>query len=281
MYHDLRVGILLIILACSFAAASADERVHILQQGETIYAISQKYHVPADSIIALNRITDPSKLRSGQKIRIPDLYIVEKGDTLYGIARKKGVSFESLITANGLEKNSLLKVGQQLYIPGSASTQSGDSALSREQPTNTTVPDNTAATKLIFEDPRGFETKPLDSSIIWPVTARQVSYLSGKVYGVSIVGAKGENVKAVASGTVVSTGPYRGFGQVVFVQSGSGYIYVYGGLDSNLPAQGTAMAFGDSVGTLGSDSLSGKPLLYFMVYNKDKPVDPAKAPRGH
>lgn len=231
--------------------------------------------------MTLNGISDPSKLRAGQKIRIPDLYVVEKGDTLYGIARKKGLTFESLIAANGLDKNSLLKVGQQLYIPGSSLAETSEENTPREQRTNTGAPESTGSAKVTFEDPRGFETKPLDSSIIWPVSPRQVSYLSGKVYGVSIVGAKGENVKAVASGTVVSTGPYRGFGQVVFVQSGSGYIYVYGGLEANLPAQGTAMAFGDSVGTLGADSLSGKPLLYFMVYNKDKPVDPAKAPRGH
>jgi len=121
----------------------------------------------------------------------------------------------------------------------------------------------------------------VDSTIIWPVPVTEISYLSGKIYGVSITSLKGEKVKAISSGTVLSTGPYRGFGQVVFLQSKAGFIYVYGGLDSILTRPGASLAFGDEIGTLGSDSLSGKPRLYLMVYNKDIPVDPAKAPRGY
>lgn len=253
----------------------ADERVHVLKQGETIYAISQKYHVSADSILKFNDISDPSKIRAGQKILIPDVYNVEKGDTLYGIARKFEISFQDLIDANGLSKNSMIKVGETLYIPQKGEVKGEAPKAAVQLPGQGKLPDRP------LEDPRTFETKKIDSSIIWPVTSTQVSYITGKIFGVSIVGEQGETVKAIASGTVVSTGPYRGFGQVVFIQAKSGYIYVYGGLDSGLPSQGANLDFGDSLGKLGADSLSGKPLLYFMVYNKDIPVDPAKAPRGY
>jgi septal ring factor EnvC (AmiA/AmiB activator) len=131
------------------------------------------------------------------------------------------------------------------------------------------------------EDPRPYENKKVDPGIIWPVLVRNISYLSGKIYGVSITSDKGEKVKTVSSGTVISTGPYRGFGQVVFLQSKKGFIYVYGGLDGITSRSGDVLSFGDEIGTLGADSLSGKSKLYFMVYNKDVPVDPAKAPRGY
>lgn len=260
-------------------------KVHVLEQGETIYAISQKYHVPAESIISANGIKDPAKLRPGQEILIPDVYVVDKGDTLYGIARDHGISFQSLIEANKLDKNAMIKAGQTLFIPTKTSSGSTVASIANESkvetPNDLHQPGSGTLPERPLEDPRTFETKKLDSSIIWPVTSKQVSYLSGKVYGVSITGAKGESVKAIASGTVVSTGPYRGFGKVVFIQSRSGYIYVYGGLDKEMPSQGETVDFGDSLGTLGADSLSGKPLLYLMVYNKDVPIDPAKAPRGY
>lgn len=275
MYLLTRKWLFLFTLILTFIATVVfgEERVHVLKQGETIYGISQKYHVPADSILKLNDIKDPSKIRAGQKIMIPDIYNVEKGDTLYGIARSHGISFQELIDANGLNKNSMIKAGDTLYIPSGTAVSAADSPV--HLPGEGTLPERP------LEDPRTFETKKIDSSIIWPVSSKQVAYLSGKVFGVSIVGEQGETVKAIASGTVVSTGPYRGFGQVVFIQSKTGYIYVYGGLDSGLPTQGTNLVFGDSLGKLGADSLSGKPLLYFMVYNKDIPVDPAKAPRGY
>lgn len=266
--------------------AFGEDRVHVLKQGETIYAISQKYHVSADSIMKINGITDPSRIRSGQKIIIPDVYLVEKGDTLYGIARSHGISFQNLLDANELTKDSMIKVGDSLFIPpvrdeiaDKSSIVAKPSAVQDSKVVH--QPGQGALPERPLTDPRTFETKKIDSSIIWPVTSKQISYLSGKVFGVSIVGSQGETVKAIASGTVVSTGPYRGFGQVVFIQAKSGYIYVYGGLNSGLPPQGTHLGFGDSIGTLGADSLSGKPLLYFMVYNKDSPVDPAKAPRGY
>jgi septal ring factor EnvC (AmiA/AmiB activator) len=56
---------------------------------------------------------------------------------------------------------------------------------------------------------------------------------------------------------------------------------VYGGLQEITSRPGENLSFGDEIGNLGTDSLSGKPQLYFMVYNKNIPVDPAKAPRGY
>lgn len=286
MSYSSRVWIFVFSLLLAYSAVYGDETIHVVKQGDTIYSLSQKYHVPAESIAAANGIKDPSKVRVGQEIRIPDVYIVGKGDTLYGIARDHGISFQSLITANGLDKNAMIKAGQSLFIPSDSAkvsstagtlpvTEKSGSVTSVHEPGSGILPERP------LQDPRAFETKKIDSSIIWPVSPKQVAYLSGKVYGVSITGAKGESVKAIASGTVVSTGPYRGFGKVVFIQTRSGYIYVYGGLDNEMPDQGETVNFGDSVGTLGADSLSGKPLLYFMVYNKDVPVDPAKAPRGY
>jgi lipoprotein YgeR len=259
-------------LCCTFTAAEGEELVHILQKGETLYGISRKYNVPAETILSWNDLKDPDKLQAGQKLRIPDVYTVIKGDTFYGIARKLLVPVDDLMEANKISGNAKLKVGQTLYIPMTSTP-----ATVTSRPKQTAVP----VTDTAFHDPRIYDTKKVDTKIIWPVSVKDISYLSGKIYGVSITSEKGEKVKVISSGTVISTGPYRGFGHVVFLQTKAGFIYVYGGLDTVKAHSGDNLSFGEEIGTLGSDSLSGKPQLYFMVYNNDIPVDPAKAPRGY
>jgi len=271
----------------------SEELIHVLQKGETLYGVSRQYNVPAEVLLSLNNIDNPDKLKAGQKIRIPDVYTVLKGDTLYGIARKLNISIDTLLSANKLDNNSKLHAGQTLYIPSNSSavvTTTGKTESTTkvvEKTITTIVTPSITITETAFgaakplEDPRGFEKKKVDATIIWPVSVKDISYLTGKVYGVLITAGVGEKVKAISSGTVISTGPYRGFGQVVFLQSKAGYIYVYGGLDGIKPKTGQSLSFGDEIGTLGSDSLSGMPRLYFMVYNRDIPVDPAKAPRGY
>lgn len=241
----------------------SEELIHVLQKGETLFGISKKYQVTSSAIMKLNNIADPDKLQVGQKLLIPNVYTVQKGDTLYGISRKFKIEIDELLGENNLTKNSGIKVGQVLFLPG--------------QPEEIT----SAVSSKPLVDPRLYESKKVDTKIIWPVSVTDISYLSGKLYGVSITSGKGETVKAISSGSILSTGPYRGFGQVVFLQGKTGYIYVYGGLDQISVTSGDILNFGDKLGTLGSDSISGKPQLYFMVYNKDTPVDPAKAPRGY
>lgn len=264
-----------------FSAVQAEELVHVLQKGETLYGISRKYNVPPETLLSWNEIANPDKLQAGQKIRIPDVYTVQKGDTLYGIARKLDIAVSTLMQSNKLSADSTIKAGETLYVPSGTPAVATVKTPQVKTPDPKVVPASGIIQQTPLTDPRSYQTKKVDSSIIWPVPVTDISYLSGKIYGVSITSLKGEKVKAISSGTVLSTGPYRGFGQVVFLQSKAGFIYVYGGLDSILTRPGSSLAFGDEIGTLGSDSLSGKPRLYLMVYNKDLPVDPAKAPRGY
>ncbi len=46
-------------------------RTHILKAGENIWRISTKYNVSQKELMALNNITDPTKLKIGQVIKLP------------------------------------------------------------------------------------------------------------------------------------------------------------------------------------------------------------------
>ena len=280
----------------------AEDVIHIIEKGDTLYSISKKYNTPVDSILKKNNLSDPSKIKIGQKLIIPVgssekndkktntktnseelTHVIQKGDTLYALAKKFGVKFSDILKLNGLSEKTPLKIGQILKIPqgksqGSAKEQKSNSAQTDKQ--NKTSTTKAASDKNSQAVKPSTSTKLADSKLLWPVPASKVSYLSGKITGVVIDSVKGQAVKAVSSGKVVSTGPHRGFGQVVFVQSKTKHIYVYGGMEKSVVKKGDTIAVGQKLGELGVELLTGKARLYFMVYDKNKPIDPAKAPRG-
>ena len=275
---------------CVYAAdegESPDSCVYTVQSGDTLYSISRKFNLPVNAIQESNNISESNIIKVGQKLLIPqeasdkssagseiqgqekmadrkyDVYTVQKGDTFYRIAKVNDMSVSDLKELNNLSGDSVLKAGQKLKIPVSIV----DSATA-------TLPD------LPSNDPRNYSKKKGNSSLEWPVQKPDVTYIKGKVSGVHLSAKEKEDVKCIRAGTVVYTGNYRGYGQVVFVQSKANYIYAYTGLDSLKVKNGDYVVFGDTLGNAGTDSIKGTPQITFMVFNKSTPVDPEKAPRG-
>jgi murein DD-endopeptidase MepM/ murein hydrolase activator NlpD len=260
---------------------AADETVHTVRKGETLYSIARSFGIGSDQLMKFNGITDPAKLQAGQRLRIPGdspllsqapkagdekaapvRYRVVRHDTLYGIARQHGVSLNALIGANGISSGYVLKEGDMLTIPApSAASLPGDKGTKAAERAPPVV-------------------KTTNTPVRWPVDAREVSYMTGKLSGVVLTGLKAEPVKSLVQGTVVSAGPYRGFGRVAIVQVAGGYLYVYGGCETLTVKEGDKVGPGTELGRLGIDAVSAKPQLFFMVYRGNTPVDPAKAPRA-
>ncbi len=254
---------------------------HTVEKSETLYSLSRKYGVTVQEIQNANGMGSSNAISVGQKLIIPgketantntstsatyDEYKVIAGDTLYSISRKNNISVDELRSINSLSPTSVLKIGQLLKVPSQTPVVA----------TNPTVPTLPIST----EDPREASSRQGDTSLVWPVKATEVSYVTGKISGVALTGNKGEDVKAIRSGTVLFSGMYRGFGQVVFVQDTTGHIYVYTGLSTLSVSKGDYIAYGTVLGEIGHDSLSGKDRMNFMVYKNNKPLDPATAPRG-
>jgi len=252
----------------TYSAYSSDT-LHILEKGETLYSLSRRYSVPVAILLERNNIADAGKIAAGQKIYIPETYTIQQDDTLYGIARKYSVTVEALRKANGLSASSVLKVGKLLIIP----------EITAEAAVHRNTAANTQNAQPAWKDPRSYTKKAFDKNLLWPVSVVDISYLSGKLYGVAIDSVADAPVRAIASGRVISVGPHRGYGQVIFIQSKTKHVYVYSGLANIIPQAGAQITAGQKLGTLAADSLTGMPRLYFMVYKNNKPLDPAKAPR--
>jgi septal ring factor EnvC (AmiA/AmiB activator) len=127
-------------------------------------------------------------------------------------------------------------------------------------------------------DPVKTSVKTINKHITWPCPG-EILYLEGKAYGVIIKSKQDEIQRAVTAGTVSSAGPYRGYGNVVFVLSRTGHIYVYGGNDRISVRAGDRVSAGQELGRVGMDLKQGGPAAYFLVFKNGVAVDPALAPR--
>ena len=293
MKNFLRSFIIFSILFSVVLVFSSQTAFHEVQKGETLYSISRKYGISVGELCSENNLSTSAVIKTGQKLKIPtqnsseakntqkvektDTYIVKKGDTLYGIAKRFGISVETLTILNKMSGSNTIKVGQVLTVPLATSENTNQTTQTSKPSTEKT----TNLEDLQLTDSRTYDkNKKASKNLLWPVTAKEIQYLEGKVSGVSITTNLNESVNIIREGTVMFCGIYRGFGNVVFVQSKSGYMYVYTNLDKINVEKGDTVKLNEKIGTVAVDTRTSKPQLLFMVFKNGNPVDPATAPRG-
>ncbi len=111
----------------SYSGPVLNENYYIVQKGDSLWGIANKYGLNVDKLKELNNLSS-NNLSIGQKLLVKDTsssddvgvyYMVKSGDTLYGIANKYGLSVDELKTMNNLTSNTL-SVGQMLLVGGTA-----------------------------------------------------------------------------------------------------------------------------------------------------------------
>ena len=108
--------------------------IHVVQRGETLWAIAQRYRVPLDQVVAANELKDVNRLAVGQALVIPVPYryhTVRPGETLWAIARRYGVSLDAIVQANRISNPSVLYPGTVLFIPPRTHTVQRGETLSQ------------------------------------------------------------------------------------------------------------------------------------------------------
>ncbi len=93
--------------------------------------------------------------------------------------------------------------------------------------------------------------------------------------GVDFAGKEGADVVAVASGVVTWSGERNGYGQMIELDHGEGYITRYAHNKKNLVNVGDTVKKGEVVGQMGSSGRSTGPHVHFEVYKNGRAVDPA------
>ncbi|MDQ3206845.1 MAG: peptidoglycan DD-metalloendopeptidase family protein, partial [Pseudomonadota bacterium] len=114
----------------------------------------------------------------------------------------------------------------------------------------------------------------------WPLTGALVTGYGGKLPdgrssdGLLIGAGAGAPVKAVADGQVAYAEWMTGYGLLLIVDHGNGYMSLYAHNDALLKDPGDAVKRGDPVATVGSSGGHGRAALYFELRRNGQPVNP-------
>lgn len=94
--------------------------------------------------------------------------------------------------------------------------------------------------------------------------------------GVDFAGKRGSDIVSVAAGVVVASGARHGFGLLVEVNHGNGYLTRYAHNESNQVKVGDIVTRGQVIAKMGSSGRSTGPHVHFEVLKDGKQQDPAQ-----
>ena len=297
-YGTLSLGILAALFLLFSQGVFAQDTVHVVVRGDTIFSLSRRYQVSQEELMRHNGITDASRIQVGMRLAIPGLtraantapaataanpaantapaythYLVSPNETLFRIAQNHGITVQALRDMNGFSRDRVLRAGERIRVPQTGTERPAATAA----PAAPRPPATATQTRPAPAQP---EPRRASLSVRWPVAAREAVYMNGKLPGVLLLGERHESIKSLTGGTVIAAGPYRGFGNIVIVETEGGYLYLYGVSETLSVRQGDRVEPGTELGKLGIYAATGRPELVFMVSRNGSLVDPVLAPRS-
>ena len=160
----------------------------------------------------------------------------------------------------------IAKKKQHRNVDEGSETPSPTIAKNEETPTDTYSGSNFSALKGKLRLPvRGdvinrFGAARADTGVTWK--------------GLFIKAAEGNEVKTVADGRVVFADWMRGFGNMIIVDHGNGYMSLYGNNQAILKAVGEELNAGDNIALVGNSGGNESNGLYYELRRQSKPFDP-------
>lgn len=107
-----------------------------------------------------------------------------------------------------------------------------------------------------------FGTPRPDSTVLWK--------------GLFLRTSSGQAVKAIAAGRVVFADWLRGFGNLLIVDHGKGYMSLYGNNETLYKQVGDVLRGGDTIAAVGNSGGNENSGLYFELRHESKPLDPLR-----
>lgn len=189
--------------------------------------------------------------------------LVERLAKIAAAPRKKNVA-KKIATNKKSVKEASSEVTENATQSNTASKQIV--ASNDTLPTNQYLGVNFAALKGKLRLPvRGEVTNRFGAS-------REDSGISWK--GLFIRATEGAEVKSVASGRVVFADWLRGFGNLIIVDHGGGYMSLYGNNQAALKQVGDNVQAGDAIASVGNSGGNETNGLYYELRRQSRPFDP-------
>lgn len=178
------------------------------------------------------------------------VYTVKKGDTLFKIAKRFGVTLTKILEMNpDINNLNLIFPGQQIIIRD--------------------LKDITTSAPKIVE---AYDVAAFFQNKGWIISSdygMRKSPLTGKTSfhrGMDFAGKpKGEPIYTPIGGKVIYSSYYSGWGNLIGIQDGMGFIHLLAHLDERLKSVGTTVRVNDLIGYNGSTGNSTGPHLHYQI----------------
>lgn len=262
--------------------------IYTVQEGDTVYSIAEKFGLRPETIVWANRevLQDaPWMIEPGLPLYILPVdgvyHVVQEGDTLFGLAVKYGVSLESLYNYwNDVAPDKPLQIGQLLVIPNGK----GPTVAWKPTPPPVTYPTRPGAGSAPVSYGScgnvSVSGPGATGTFILPTGSRYVSGWTfrdprnpghiGLDYGLKL----GDPVYAADNGVVVFAGWGGGYGNLVKINHGNGYVTYYAHLDAIWVGCGDPVYQGQVIGLGGTTGYSTGPHLHYEIRYNGVPQDP-------
>ncbi len=188
-----------------------------------------------------------------------------------------------------VEQNALLETKQQreLFL-----TKLNKDQLSKQQQLNKLLESEQRLQQLIAALQKALDDYPVESGpgkpflqkkgqLPWPIKGKLVKTFGSRRSesrwdGVLIAADEGDDIRAISRGRVVYADWLRGYGLLVIIDHGKGYMTLYAFNQSLYKSVGDWVEAGDIIASVGNSGGRERVGLYFGIRNKGKPVDPVQ-----
>ena len=120
--------------------------------------------------------------------------------------------------------------------------------------------------------------RPIEKGWISSHYGKRTDPFTGKLAmhnGIDFAGREGSNVVAVAAGVVTASGQRSGYGYMVEVSHGDGFVTRYSHNKQNLVQPGEVVRKGQPIALMGSTGRSTGAHVHYEVYKHGRSVDPS------
>ncbi|MBI5823639.1 MAG: peptidoglycan DD-metalloendopeptidase family protein [Chloroflexi bacterium] len=246
--------------------------IYRVSRGDAMLAIADEFKLKSESILYVNtQLEDnPHNLKPGMELTIPPVdglyYEWKDGDTFEMVAEKFDADAEEIINfpGNNIDlTNPNVEPGTLVMIPGGArDLRAWEQDLQTAGRGANTGTGGSNATNSCGGG-------PVASGFGWPASSHAISgsgYGPGHL-GLDIQASEGEPVYAAGNGivTMAQGGWNYGYGNVVQIDHGNGYVTVYAHLSTINVSQCTPVGQGSVIGAAGNTGNSFGAHLHFEV----------------
>jgi murein DD-endopeptidase MepM/ murein hydrolase activator NlpD len=256
--------------------------VYRVSRGDAMLAIAEKYNIKSETILYVNKELEdnPHNLRPGMELLIPPAdglyYEWKEGDTLEQVAAKFDANPEDILNFSGNDldlTDPKFKPGTKVMIPG-GSRQLRD--WTRDLATVSRTNTGSTGTSEIGGSACG--GGPVGSGFGWPANNHTISgnpYGPGHL-GIDISANEGDPVYAASSGvvTMAAQGWNYGYGNVIQIDHGNGYVSVYAHLSQINVSVCQPVGQGTLIGLAGNTGNSFGAHLHFEIRISGTNINP-------